>query len=325
MDSAPLLDRNQKSTVLQKFLSFTFVALLICAFKIWETESEEKHTQSTAVGMGALPSTLAIIGGNPKMRPRPPRCGDPVNGFEAKGNFCSQYSTHTFLSISSRIAIPKVLDAYGRCQDLGGCSKKDAGVCCRERVQCLHYARYVTEGCPQNTLANPFKYAFCHTYPCTAEDQDICCLAVEEKYGLLYFKDLFVRIAKSQSKPSRTLPDRNAAYTKPAITFSEGDLVWFQEEEVRNFVMEGTRATDQVLDRWKQLVPFMDSWGIEEPWVGGAWMKVFDNELVGKTAGIQISGEKYLQAFWDPAVNQLGSYKVPPVTHQLGDYQRENH
>jgi len=325
MDTEPLLEGNVKKSTRKFLLLFIFsIAGLIGALRAWETEPTEKNAESTAVGMGALPSTLMMVAGNPKMRPRPPRCGDPVAGFEAKGNFCSQYSTHAFLSMTSRIAIPKVLDAYGRCQDLGGCSKKDAAVCCRERNQCLHYPRDVGQGCPQNTLANPFKYAFCRTYPCTAEDQDICCLEVEERYGLLYFKDLYERIAKSQSKPSRIHPDRESAYTKPAITFSEGDLVWFAEGQARNFEMEGTSATDKILDRWRQLVPFMDSWGMGEPWArSGAWMKVFDNELVGKAAGVQIAGEKYLQAFWDPAINQLGTYQGQPVTHQL--QQQEVH
>jgi len=321
IENKPLLDQHDRNaehkwkfskpiSFLLAFCALTLCAVLLNSFKHngaeLSTPVGENSTDETSVGADVL---RMLAGGTQyKHGPRPPRCGDANSGYEAKVGPCSALSTPTFLSMTSRVSIPKVLNPQPYCKSIEGCSKADASVCCMERPQCMMFERHISGGCKDDTgvakSGNPYEYAFCQTSPCTEADRAHCCIPttrqtlVVDKDGAQPFTatvyvGLYERIKRDRSNPSKDAPSETAKSTNPAITFSMGSIAWLD--------MNAVRIDPTTHDVYAPLVDFMDTWGSGPVWGHhGAWMKVMKHEK---------GTYKYKPVFYDEATQQLGSWK----------------
>jgi len=190
-------------------------------------------------------------------RPRETRvsCGDPTSGYRARVGRCEDVNYHfVHLAWRSKIKVPLVIDAGAFCES-GVCQASDKWICCKKRPHCLEYPAMVDGGCQFDTIANPYEYAFCETYPCTPTDARACCI---DPSGVL-FERLNPMRAYARSAPSALAPK-----IEPQISFAQHKTAW----------VDITRQTSVAGEKWAPLVDFMVTWG-QGGWGGQtAWIQM---------------------------------------------------
>lgn len=208
------------------------------------------------------------------------KCSDPEHGFEAKvapcRNYMKPYNLHAVkMTYWSNLQIPLVLDNTRFCK--GPVCDHHDHKCCQARRPCTEFLTDVPDACPQDTRPNPFEFAFCQSIPCTVFDANTCCIKVKigprtpnpyppgptPPQNYIWYEGLYERY-EGTSKRSRIQPDDKSPYTDPPITFSKGQIVWFDMSKKR----------EVGVDSWAPLVNFMASWGVSMGWKTEAWMKV---------------------------------------------------
>jgi len=208
------------------------------------------------------------------------KCSDPEFGFEAKvaacRNYMKPYNLHAVkMTFWSNLQIPLVLDNTRFCK--GPVCDHNDHKCCQARRPCTEFLTDVPDACPQDTRPNPFEFAFCQSIPCTIFDANTCCIPVKigprtpnpyppgptPPQNYIWYEDLYERY-EGTSKRSRIQPDDKSPYTDPPITFSKGQIVWFDMSKKR----------EVGVDMWAPLINFMASWGVNMGWKTEAWMKV---------------------------------------------------
>jgi len=195
----------------------------------------------------------------------PVQCNDPVNGFEAKLGSCGEYYFHSKskpqyhsvrLTKRNHQILYLVSDATGLCEG-SQCIERDMESCCKLPQKCNPgYITDVQGGCPANKVVNPYGGAFCKTFPCTAEDQNICCI---NQQGALFERTDMIR-----SNFARTSPDDKSPFAEPGISFGHHDIAWFDMSKKRTIGA----------DEWAPLVNFMEFWKPGVGWQTEAWMKI---------------------------------------------------
>jgi len=198
----------------------------------------------------------------------PSKCNDPVHGFEARVGSCGQFYHNSrqtpdydavLLTSNEWQIVYLVKDTHATCED-SVCSDRDTETCCKVPARChTAFLKDVPSGCPADKVLNPFKAAFCRTYPCSQADSDICCISDP---GALYVMTNFWR-----SKYARVTPDMQAEVAIPHISFARGDVAWF---DMSKKVTIGE-------EEWAPLVNFMKDWGAPGKVVGWkteAWMQI---------------------------------------------------
>jgi len=212
------------------------------------------------------------------------KCDDEIRGYEARVDPCvfrlMAYDLSSIqLTMFKKIQIPMVVDSTKSCKGYL-CDVEDTH-CCQERRHCRNFPRDVPDVCPQGARANPYRYAFCRSIPCTIADADICCVPIRigprprtdfqtmvappNVRRFIWYEGLYERV-EMWSKKCRVAPNDRAPYTVPAISFREGAIAWFDMSRI----YQDPKSKDQ----WAPLVNFMAAWGESNGWSGEAWMKI---------------------------------------------------